>query len=222
MRDEDGAPAAKRQRLSGAEKKKLAREKQKANKGANKNRRFNKVRDEHDMCWRVATGDQCPNGKEYATLVRVTAPSTNGFLFSCRFSHDMTAYLEAKPQDLFWSSHDWLISSTSPFVPLHEPRLSDISPSIDLLTSCPNFLATGQCKHGFKCRFLGGHVQVVQSDQMVDFATTSRTLKIVKNDELRDSKLSETTETNAVDPETLRLLGKRKVSNYICQLCIDA
>ena len=51
-------------RLSGAQRKKIAREEKKKQRGQNKGRRFQKVRDELDLCWRVAAGQLCEFGDE--------------------------------------------------------------------------------------------------------------------------------------------------------------
>ena len=45
--------------MSGAQRKKLAREEKKKRRGQNKGRRFQKVRDELDLCWKVAAGETC-------------------------------------------------------------------------------------------------------------------------------------------------------------------
>ena len=56
--------------MSGAQRKKLAREEKKKRRGQNKGRRFQKMRDEVDLCWKVATGETCEFGSEcvYLTL----------------------------------------------------------------------------------------------------------------------------------------------------------
>lgn len=78
----------------------------------------------------------------------------------CRFSHDVDAYLAAKP-------HDLRIPSVSEFSesPPFGPDLTAVSkphpryPTVDTATQCPVFAETGECRYGYKCRFLGGHVQ---------------------------------------------------------------
>ena len=50
--------------MSGAQRKKLAREEKKKRRGQNKGRRFQKVRDELDLCWKVAAGETCEFGSE--------------------------------------------------------------------------------------------------------------------------------------------------------------
>lgn len=44
---------------------KQTKEQKKAQRGQNKARRFNKVRDELDLCWRVANGSTCEYGAEW-------------------------------------------------------------------------------------------------------------------------------------------------------------
>jgi tRNA-dihydrouridine synthase 3 len=44
--------------------KKLSKEQKKAQRGANKGRRFGKVRDDLDLCWRIAVGAVCEFGEE--------------------------------------------------------------------------------------------------------------------------------------------------------------
>ena len=51
-------------KLSGAQRKKLAKEERKKHRGANKGRRFARVQDEVELCWRVATGRACEYGSE--------------------------------------------------------------------------------------------------------------------------------------------------------------
>ena len=64
----DAAPASGAEepgkRLSGAQRKKLAKEERKQKRGANKGRRFQKVRDEVELCHKVASGKQCDFGAE--------------------------------------------------------------------------------------------------------------------------------------------------------------
>lgn len=42
---------------------KLTKEQKKAQRGANKGRKFGKVRDELDLCWKVANGSVCEFGE---------------------------------------------------------------------------------------------------------------------------------------------------------------
>lgn len=51
------------ERTSGPQRKYMTKEEKKATRGANKNRRFAKTRDEVDLCWRVANGSDCDHGE---------------------------------------------------------------------------------------------------------------------------------------------------------------
>lgn len=44
--------------------KRLTKQQKKAHRGANKGRRFGKVRDELELCWRIANGTMCEHGSE--------------------------------------------------------------------------------------------------------------------------------------------------------------
>ncbi len=56
----------KKTKLSGAARRKLTKEEKKAQRGSNKGRRWAKVRDEVELCWRFAGSGQCDFGSEYA------------------------------------------------------------------------------------------------------------------------------------------------------------
>jgi tRNA-dihydrouridine synthase 3 len=43
----------------------MTKEEKKAQRGANKGRKFGKVRDELNLCWKVAVGSMCEFGSEY-------------------------------------------------------------------------------------------------------------------------------------------------------------
>ncbi|KAF8452347.1 zinc finger dihydrouridine synthase [Boletus edulis BED1] len=154
--------------------KKLTRQQKKAHRGANKGRRFGKVRDELELCWRVANGTLCEHGAE------------------CRFTHDIRAYLAAKPRDIklpFASN----IISTPPFTPAHKS-------SLDFSTTCPSFDETGNCRLGLKCRFLGAHAHV-DNNGAVTLIT----------DEEKKSRIAPTNaELNQMSAETLKLLRQNK------------
>lgn len=51
-------------RDGGFSRKKISKEQKKAQRGANKGRRFGKVRDDLDLCWRIAGGGLCEFGEE--------------------------------------------------------------------------------------------------------------------------------------------------------------
>ena len=61
-------------RMSGAQRKKLAREDKKKRRGQNKGRRFQKVRDELDLCWKVAADEACEFGSECVQPVHRRVP----------------------------------------------------------------------------------------------------------------------------------------------------
>ena len=54
-----GEPPAKKPKLSGAQRKKLAKEAKQKQRGQNKARRFLRVSDEVDVCWKVACSLPC-------------------------------------------------------------------------------------------------------------------------------------------------------------------
>ena len=100
-----------------------------------------------------------------------------------------------------------MISECTPFLPPHEIQPSDLIPSVDLSTTCPIFLEKGGCKHGLKCRFLGGHIRHTDSGSE-DIAA----LAIARDETLSESRVRETAETNAIDQGVLKQLRSRKVS----------
>ncbi|KAJ2971166.1 hypothetical protein NUW54_g12561 [Trametes sanguinea] len=110
-------------KLSGAQRKKLAKEERKKHRGANKGRRFQKVRDEVELCFRIASGKDCEFGDEYVSLLLssrcgTTEPSR------CRFTHDVAAYLAAKPRDIHLPSPEDL-SDKPPFVRLPDVEMAE-------------------------------------------------------------------------------------------------
>lgn len=80
-------------------------------------------------------------------------------------SHNIEEFILSKPHDIFFPAHT-PIQDTPPFVPLPaEPAAADASTDIatrfDPTTTCPVYEALGYCTFGWKCRFLGAHVQRV-------------------------------------------------------------
>lgn len=59
-----GPTADDRDNAGGRRQKKWSKEERKNKRGANKARRFQKVRDELELCWRVASGKLCEFGEE--------------------------------------------------------------------------------------------------------------------------------------------------------------
>lgn len=47
-----------------AQRRKLTKEEKKRRQGSNKGRRFGKMREELELCWRVAIGESCEFGEE--------------------------------------------------------------------------------------------------------------------------------------------------------------
>jgi len=135
-------------RPSGPSRNKLTKEQKKAQRGANKGRKFGKVRDELDLCWRIANGMTCERGTESAFPSSGWHNAPRSFLpHRCRFSHDVGAYLAAKSQDIRMPQISE-ISNPSPFVPVidkvgmpHSPY-----PSLDSSSVCPVFAETGECR----------------------------------------------------------------------------
>jgi hypothetical protein len=62
---EGAEPDAKKPRLSGAQRKKLAKEEQKKKRGANKGRKFPRAHDQLELCRSFASGKECQHGKQY-------------------------------------------------------------------------------------------------------------------------------------------------------------
>ncbi|KAG7445828.1 zinc finger dihydrouridine synthase [Guyanagaster necrorhizus] len=162
-------------RSSGPSRKKMSKEEKKAQRGQNKGRRFGKIRDEFDLCWKIANGAACEHGTE------------------CRFNHDIASYLTTKPRDIR-ISRVTEISENSPFIPETPPdALSDAS-------ICPVFAELGECRYGFKCRFLGSHVRTDQVGSLSLFT-----------DEVRMANAAVSArEVNFVGSEAQKMLRSKK------------
>ncbi|CEL57053.1 tRNA-dihydrouridine synthase 3 [Rhizoctonia solani AG-1 IB] len=143
---EDGEPVAKKQRIPASERRRLAKEARKEQKGANKARKFARIQDEVALCHGASRGEGCIDGE------------------GCRFSHDIPHYLSTKATDLAFPPKESLLVD-EPFVspPEHEP-LSSSHPNINKAAGCPNFACSGKCQSGFKCRYLGSHVELQESE----------------------------------------------------------
>jgi tRNA-dihydrouridine synthase 3 len=129
----------------------------------------------------------------------------------CRLSHDIPAYLKAKPRDIFFPSES-MLSNEPPFVALpsvakgiedesEEPFESE---SVDFPTRCPLFEMTGFCRIGLKCRFLGGHMRKAEDG----------TVSLVEDEEKKKATLTANTELNFLSLSTLKLLRAKKVDFY--------
>lgn len=63
----DGEPPTKKMKISGAQRRKMAKERnadKKKERGQNKGRRFQRVHDEQEICWKVACGLTCDLGEK--------------------------------------------------------------------------------------------------------------------------------------------------------------
>ncbi|KAG6889934.1 tRNA-dihydrouridine synthase 3 [Termitomyces sp. Mi166 len=184
--------SSSRDSRSGPTRGKLTKEQRKAQRGANKGRRFGKVRDELDLCWRVANGANCEYGAD-------------------QFSHDIRAYLAAKQQDIRIPEISE-ISNAPTFAPdsikLAKPHPEH--PSINLNTVCPIFAETGECRYGFKCRFLGGHVQVGPSGN----------LTLVNDEEKKARTAVSSQELNFIGGDIQKQLRSKKYSFPISDACL--
>ncbi|KAG1763776.1 hypothetical protein EDD22DRAFT_979262 [Suillus occidentalis] len=152
--------------------KKWTKTQKKEKRGANKGRKFDKVHDRLELCWRVANGKICEHGDE------------------CRFTHDIDAYLAAKPRDIRFPS----IASISDVPPFIMGMDEDNSIADDNLsspehhTSCPSFAESGFCRLGLKCRFLGAHAK----------RDASGAIALVEDEEKKAHTALSTTELNFV------------------------
>lgn len=203
----DGVTGGKKG-LTAAQKRKLAKE-EKKKKGANKGRRWQKVHDDLNLCWRLAAGQQCPFGAEYASsFFLIGGIRRLTIRYRCRFTHDISGYLSQKPQDIHFPATSDL-SNNPPFVNLPPPtpprdEEGPRSPaaSLDRETICPIFAESGTCRHGLKCRFLGAHVQ----------AREDGTLEPAVDEERVAPAAVASKELNYAGADVLKLLRTKKVS----------
>lgn len=145
--DDDAAEGSSRPPLNDTsqnqESRRSAKKDKKANRGANKGRRYTKIRDDLDLCWRVANGTTCEFGEECAVSSLLFCSDVTP---RCRFNHDIQQYLSSKPKDLPWFTS--ALSDVPPFVPSiqeQEPIEDQTSP-IDPNTTCPVFAEHGYCR----------------------------------------------------------------------------
>ena len=78
-------------------------------------------------------------------------------------------------------------------------------PSVDFPIRCPVFEATGSCRIGLKCRFLGGHARKAEDG----------TVSSVEDKGKKEVTFTANTELNFVSPTTLKLLRTKKVGIYL-------
>ncbi|KAJ1301782.1 hypothetical protein OPQ81_009011 [Rhizoctonia solani] len=180
-----GEPAVKKQRVSASERRRLAKEKRKEQKGANKGRKFARVQDEVALCHGASRGEECIDGE------------------GCRFSHDIPHYLSTKGPDLTFPPKESL-STIEPFVspPEREP-LSGAHPDINKASACPNFHCSGKCQSGFKCRYLGSHVELQGSE-------TGNIFKLIKDEEKYENSKNNILELNFPSSGLQKILRTHK------------
>lgn len=73
-------------------------------------------------------------------------------------------------------------------------------PALDLSTICPVFAETGECRYGFKCRFLGGHVRISETGELI----------LVGDDDKKSRAALTAHEVNFVGADVQRQLRSRK------------
>ena len=126
---------------------KMSKEQKKARQGQNKGRKFGKVRDELDLCWRIANGTVCEYGAELSRRFLSLLFAYANVKARCRFTHDVAGYLAAKAPDIHMPEVSQILEEP-PFVPnlgsLRSPHPQ--YPSLDLNTVCPVFAETGECR----------------------------------------------------------------------------
>lgn len=111
--------------------------------------------------------------------------------------------MAAKPRDLRFPPVS-VLSNAPPFVssPSVDVAMRDIDyPSVDWSTTCPIFCRTGECKHGQRCRFLGGHIR----------KTDEGKLELVTNEEKKAQTVLAETELNFVMADILKQIRSKKV-----------
>ncbi|KAK4684125.1 tRNA-dihydrouridine synthase 3, partial [Tremellales sp. Uapishka_1] len=116
----------------------------KERKGQNKGRSFPQIRENVvRICKSWETTGLCDRGE------------------TCKFKHDWSGYFEVKPHDISFHSADEL-RGEEPYVVQSEriPGGEDaVGTTLDLGTECFVMKDLGLCPFGWRCRFLGGHVE---------------------------------------------------------------
>ncbi|KAJ7830331.1 zinc finger dihydrouridine synthase [Mycena olivaceomarginata] len=173
------APSEEQQdgRSPGPERVKLTKAQKKAQSGSNKGRRFGKVRDELDLCYQVAAGGMCNFGDQ------------------CRNNHDIGAYFAAKPADLTFPTPEEVKT-----MPLPGASAMEVDGATDPKTTCPLFAELGECRYGFRCRFLGAHLR----------NNDTGTPELVKNEERMAYAATACVEANRLSNHAQKLLRTKK------------
>lgn len=126
----------------------------------------------------------------------------------CRFTHDVSAYLTAKPKDILFpapedisSSPPYIRTTTSPDAEMSESK----TPSVDFSTKCPVFERTGECRHGLKCRFLGGHAKLRENGE----------IELATDEEKKAWAAVAEKELNFIDAVALKMIRTKKYPHPI-------
>jgi tRNA-dihydrouridine synthase 3 len=137
-------------------------------------------------------------------------------------SHNIEEFLLSKPHDIFFPAHV-PIQDTPPFVPRPEEpaadESTDISTRFDPTTTCPVYEALGYCTFGWKCRFLGAHVQRVGDSSQEGIVADAQAPKVagwevVENPGKRAAVVAEGKQgsMNQLTPEESKALQRKRVS----------
>jgi tRNA-dihydrouridine synthase 3 len=87
----------KKPKLSGSERRKLAKEEKKAQRGSNKGKRWAKVRDEVDLCWRFAGSGKCDFGPECVSFAETSCRLVPFITLLTRQSQDAASRMTFLP-----------------------------------------------------------------------------------------------------------------------------
>lgn len=122
----------------------------------------------------------------------------------------MKAYLSTKPRDIrFPSLEDLLI--TPPFVKAPDAGEVDAAfASVDFTTVCPVLKENGVCRHGLKCRFLGGHARKADNEYGIE---------VLKDQNREDERRNVVSERNSLGPGTLKQLRTKQVCTLFEFIC---
>lgn len=80
--------------------------------------------------------------------------------------------------------------------------------SIDITTRCPVWDELGECRYGFKCRFLGGHVKITPAGGSTD---VTEELTLVTDEDKKARAAVSMKEMNFVGADVQKALRSRKV-----------
>lgn len=129
----------------------------------------------------------------------------------CKGSHDLLAYLQIKPPDLHIPTS---LDIDPPYVTYAYSSLDDASgsynqcPGASSFTRCPYFDEFGECKVGWRCRFLGAHIQSLHNTEGGSDLSLRR-----DNEKIELAKVN-FVERNGTDSALLKSLRKREVCLY--------